>query len=392
MRVAGVGCCVVDLLYEVPPGQDRLTRWLSRSPGDGGVIRGGAVLKSALERRAGTPIEAWIAEVLGDVVPRRTLGGVSIVALIAAAQLLPREVASVRLHACLSDDPEGEWILEQIGRTPVGRDKLRRRPGRCPTTLCLNEGLPDGRRERSFVAEPGTPAPLALDPGELDQDFFGSEVAVFCCMHWEPRLFAGLSSVTATCKRNGAVTVMGLAFDPSRASHPDRWPIGDSDEVYRNVDVLLMDRTEAARYSGERELEPALAFFRRSGVGAFVITDGIEPVLYWSGGSVCAAAEGRLPIPAAIDQDKARGVLPTGDSVGCGDNLVGGVVASLVMQRHQGRRLDLVEAVRLGNLSGGIASTHAGGAFFESRPGERRELVEHYGALYDAQLRAARLR
>ncbi len=387
MRVAGVGCCVLDLLYEVPPGQDPLRRWLARSPGDGGIIRGGAVLKSALERRFGVPVDAWISEVLPEVVPRRTLGGVSIVALITAAQLL-RDEASVRLHGCLSDDADGQWIARQIGRTPVGLDKLLRRHGRCPTTLCLNERHADGTRERSFVAEPCIPEPLALDPTDLDPEFFGADVAVFCCMHWEPKLFARLASVTAACKRAGAVTVMGLAFDPSRAAHPDRWPIGDSDEVYRHVDVLAMDRTEALRYSGERELEPALAFFRRSGVGAFAVTDGVEPVLYWSGGSACAAAEGALPIPAAIDEDKARGVLPTGDSVGCGDNFVGGVIASVAMQRRQGRRLDLVEAVKLGNLCGGLTSTHAGGPFFESQPGEKRALIERYAVRYDAQLRA----
>ena len=91
----------------------------------------------------------------------------------------------------------------------------------------------------------------------------------------------------------------------------------------------------------------------------------------------------------AILRDQVSGALPRGDSVGCGDNFVGGVVASIAMQRRTGRPLDLGEAAILGNLSGGIASAHAGGVLDERHPGEKRDLVLRYRPLYERQLAAA---
>jgi hypothetical protein len=105
MRVSGVGCCVADILYDLPPGQDRLAPWLSRASDDGGIVRGGAVLKRALERRTGMPFDAWLARELAGIAPRRSLGGVCVVTLIAAAQLLPPGEALVEFHACLAEGP-----------------------------------------------------------------------------------------------------------------------------------------------------------------------------------------------------------------------------------------------------------------------------------------------
>src|SRR2546430_15610251 len=76
MRISGAGCCVLDVLHEVPPGegQARLAPYLSRAPGDGGLVRGAAVLRSALEARAGRPVTEIAAEIAGAGSPA-TLGG-----------------------------------------------------------------------------------------------------------------------------------------------------------------------------------------------------------------------------------------------------------------------------------------------------------------------------
>ena len=42
---------------------------------------------------------------------------------------------------------------------------------------------------------------------------------------------------------------------------------------------------------------------------------------------------GFVPTAGAIDRDKERGILPVGDTVGCGDNFCGGVVASIARQQ-----------------------------------------------------------
>jgi sugar/nucleoside kinase (ribokinase family) len=385
MRISGVGCCVVDLLYELPgEAQERLARYLTRVEGDGGLIRGGAVLKSAVEALGGGSVDRWVAEVVGDVPPHRALGGVAVVSLIAAAQLLPE--AKVRFYSNVSDDDDGDWVSAQIARTPLSREKIRRRPGRYPTTVILNERR-GGHSERTFICGPGAAPELALRPGELDADFFRSEVALFGAMWWEPLLHAELFSLLEASRRARAVTVVGTAFDPARSEVRSRWRLGDSDEVYRQIDVLVMDHAELLLHSGEQEPSRAREFFQRSGVGAFLVTDGVRPVYYWSGGGgACAPAEGHLPIAEALVGDREKGVLPTGDSVGCGDNFLGGVAASVARQREAGGRVGLREAALLGCLSGGIASTHAGGVFFERRPGEKLALLERYRVPYLAQL------
>ncbi len=388
MRISGVGCCVLDVLHDVPPGEGeaRMKRYLSRADGDGGLVRGAAVLRREVEERFGRPVAELVAEIAGGPTPTTTLGGVAAAGLIAAAQLLRGEGIDVRFYANLSDDEDGALVRRLLARTPISTERIGTRRGRYPATHILNERGDGGTGERTFIAEAGVSEALALAPEDLDRAFFESEVTLFSAMWWEPRLCAHLTSLLAGCKRAGSVTVVGTAFDPSRSHDRSRWALGDSDEAYRHVDVLVVNRTEALLHSGETDLRRATEFFRRAGVGACVVTQGVEPVSYWSGGRPFAPAEGRLPIPAAILRDKASGALPTGDSVGCGDNFAGGVVASIALQLRGGQALDLREAVLLGNLSGGIASTHAGGVFYERYPGEKRDLVLKYRRLYERQL------
>ncbi|MFW5683359.1 MAG: PfkB family carbohydrate kinase, partial [Spirochaetota bacterium] len=84
-----------------------------------------------------------------------------------------------------------------------------------------------------------------------------------------------------------------------------------------------------------------------------------------------------------------------GDTTGCGDTFVGGLVARLAEQMAAantpatGRprataRLSLDDAVRLGIASGAFCLTHLGGTWLEPRPGEKRariaQLLERWGA------------
>jgi sugar/nucleoside kinase (ribokinase family) len=388
MRISGVGCCVLDALFEVPPGEGeaRMARYLSRDHGDGGLVRGAAVLRRALEERHRRPAAELVAEISGGARANLKLGGVAAAAVIAAAQLLRGEEILVRLYGNLSDGEDGARVRRLLGRTPVSIDRMGTRPGRFPCTYILNERGGAGYGERTFICETGTSDALAMSPEELDREFFESEVTLFSAMWWEPRLHAHLTSLLQECKRAGSLTVVGTAFDPARGHLRGRWALGDSDDAYRHVDALVMDRTEALLHSGEADLSGALDFFRRAGVGACVVTQGVEPVHYWSGGKAFAPAEGQLPVPAAILRDKASGALPSGDSVGCGDNFVGGLVSSTALQLRRGGPLSLREAVILGNLAGGIASTHSGGVLDERYPGEKRDLVERYRRPYEEQL------
>jgi len=120
-----------------------------------------------------------------------------------------------------------------------------------------------------------------------------------------------------------------------------------------------------------------------------LITDGLNPTYVYGKGELCRPYHGFIPTVHAIDEDKARGLLPHGDTVGCGDNYCGGVVASIALQLKRGAgQIDLVEACILGNLSGGITSTTTGGIFKEQFFGEKQRLVDRYYRDYVKQVRA----
>jgi hypothetical protein len=76
-----------------------------------------------------------------------------------------------------------------------------------------------------------------------------------------------------------------------------------------------------------------------------------------------------------------------GDTTGCGDNFVGGVIASIVDQRHKGiAHPDLREACSWGIVSGGYTCFYIGGTWFEDKPGEKLERIKPYYASYREQI------
>ena len=75
-------------------------------------------------------------------------------------------------------------------------------------------------------------------------------------------------------------------------------------------------------------------------------------------------------------------IIPT---TGCGDNFVGGVIASITNQLHAGiKKPDLADAVRWGIVSGGFACFYMGGTYFEEYPGQKLERLRPY---YEEYLR-----
>ena len=76
-----------------------------------------------------------------------------------------------------------------------------------------------------------------------------------------------------------------------------------------------------------------------------------------------------------------------GDTTGCGDNFVGGVIASVVTQLQNGiSHPDITEASSLGVVSGGFACFYLGGTYFEEKIGEKRAKMEPYYDAYRKQI------
>lgn len=77
----------------------------------------------------------------------------------------------------------------------------------------------------------------------------------------------------------------------------------------------------------------------------------------------------------------------TGDTTGCGDNFVGGILASFVTQMQNDQKPDLIEACAWGIISGGFACFYLGGTYFEKAPGEKSEKIKFYYQDYMDQIK-----
>jgi hypothetical protein len=65
-----------------------------------------------------------------------------------------------------------------------------------------------------------------------------------------------------------------------------------------------------------------------------------------------------------------------GDTTGCGDNFVGGAIASVALQMtNKIHKLSLTELAVLGTVCGGFACYYTGGTYFEKYSGEKMEKI-----------------
>jgi sugar/nucleoside kinase (ribokinase family) len=390
MRISGVGCCVVDYIYQdIDFTLPQVDQYLCKDGINGLMISEGN-LSSHLTTHFGKPEEAIIRDITGGKNPHKVLGGVSVVTLVSAAQLLfHHEDIGVYYYANIPNNQLGSIILGTVEKTPLRTDCIQVMEGESVVTYALCGNDQYGEPSRTFICAPSVHPSTALQLGQLDHDFYASQLTVFSAIQWEPEISRNFSRVLRECKRNNSITVVGTASDPLMRGR-SKWILGDSDEVYKYIDILIMNKEEALHYSGTQDLHSAVTYFKSiPSLEGVLVTDGLNPTYVYGRGNLCLFYEGFIPIVTDIDKDKKKGVLPEGDTVGCGDNYCGGVVASVALQLHeQSKAIDLVEACILGSLSGGITSTITGGIFQERSFGEKRLLVDRYCTNYVHQVRA----
>jgi sugar/nucleoside kinase (ribokinase family) len=380
----------MDILYpRVDFSSDAFEAARSRREGDGGLSPGRLVFAEDAERYTGRPFAETLGAVLGtgEVPPpaAENVGGPSVVALVHAAQMLEEESVNVSFHGTTGDDALGQELRALLARTPLDATRLAERPGRTSSTFVLSD--PDwdgGRGERCFVNDIGAAEAYGAD--DLEADFFAADIVALGGTALVPTLHAGLPGILGRAHPLGALTMVNTVFD-FRAERRDgvgAWPLGGLSpvegrpgpmEAYRACDLLVMDRDEALRLSGERELDMALRFFETSGVGAFAITRGGDTVLAWAGeGRFAPMSLIELPVSERASRERSKG-----DTTGCGDAFAGGIIAALALQIDGGlRSLDLRDAVSWGIAAGAFTLGILGGTYYESRPGEKRELVSSY--------------
>ncbi len=350
------------------------------------------VFAEELERFAGKPFAAVLEDLAGGAAPSRVnLGGPAVVALINAAQLLEGSGVLARFQGARGDDETGRLMTEYLSRTPVDASACRVLPGATPFTFVFSDPAEaGGRGERMFVNAIGAAA--RFEPSEVDPRLFSADVALFGGTAIVPPLHRGLGSLLRKVRGRGGITVVGTVFDflNEKANPGKRWPLGEDDETFRAIDLLVTDREEALRTSGTSNVPQAVRFFREMGAGAVVVTQGADPVCLWSGGGLFAPQSlETLPACETIDRELAEDPSRRGDTTGCGDNFVGGLLASIARQLAGGAKrgtLDFAEACAWAVASGGFACFYLGGTYFESSTGEKRARIEPYYRAYLRQI------
>jgi sugar/nucleoside kinase (ribokinase family) len=425
MRIAGAGCCLMDVLYpKVDFSSAAFSAAASRREGDGGLIPGRLVFVEDAERFTGKSFAETLRSILGSPSaaageePVVNVGGPSVVSLVHASQMLEGEGIPVAFYGTTGDDATGAELRDRLALTPLDSSGLGSRPGRTPSTFVLSDPEWDsGRGERCFVNDIG--AAEGYLPTDLGEGFFDASIVALGGTALVPGLHDGLPGILAMARSRGALTFVNTVFD-FRAERKDSvgaWPLGGSlrsqpggslrsqpggslrsqpggslrpqpggslrpgpAESYEACDLLVMDRDEALRLSGERELAAALRFFARSGIGAFAVTRGGESVLAWAGkGRFAPLGLTELPVSERAARSRDAGASSGGDTTGCGDAFAGGIIAALALQIAGGApRLDLAEAISWGIAAGAFTLSFLGGTYYESSPGEKRELVAAY--------------
>ena len=387
--VSGVGCCLVDLLFnDIDFTSETMLSCLSVNRGDGGLTPGHLVFREEFEKFCGEPFDKVLNRITGNRKHDKiNIGGPSIVSLINAAQLTGNDNCEIRFYGRGGNDEPGNYLISALKKTPVVLKDFRLINKPTPSTVVLSDpGYAGGHGERMFINS--IAAAWEYGPDNLDEDFFNSDIVVFGGTGLVPQIHDNLTSLLRKAKSKGCITIVNTVFDfRNEKSNPAmKWPLGESDESYSYIDLLITDQEEALRLSGETDQQKAISFFLGKNVSSLMITNGSKNIITWSDGKFFNLSGLReMPVSAKVINERKSS--QTGDTTGCGDNFVGGVIASVVSQLQNGTsHPDIIEACSLGVVSGGFACFYLGGTYFEETAGEKRTKMEPYYEAYRKQI------
>ncbi|MFH2113147.1 MAG: PfkB family carbohydrate kinase, partial [Spirochaetota bacterium] len=290
----------------------------------------------------------------------------------------------------LGNDPAGRLIHGFLEAPPLQSLVMTDAQAPSPTTIVLADpSSHDGNGERSFLNTIGAAGRIL--PGDLPPDFFQSDIVLFGGTALTPALHDGLASLLGRAKSAGAITVVGTVYDfrNEKRDPSAPWPLGVPDAC-GSIDLLVSDAVEALRLSGAVDLRSAARNFIDRGVGALVITNGEQDMLVWSGGKVFSALElGSYPVSTVVRSILRNDPTRLADTTGCGDNFLGGLIASLAMQLDGGE-VSLEEALSWGAASGGFSCFYVGGLYHEASAGEKLRKIRFLAEAYRTGLGTAK--
>ncbi len=390
IEVSGVGCCLVDYLFNnISFTSEIFSKYVSKRSGDGGLTPGQLVFAEEFEKFSGQDFESAIREITkGKPADKVNIGGPGIVALIHAAQMLEQTGCRVRFYGGRGEDETGNYIQSSLVNTPVNIDNYKLVKGVTPSTVVLSDpDFQEGSGERVFINSIGAAGNYL--PEYLDDRFFSSDVVVFGGTALVPAIHDNLTELLIKAKSGGCKTVVNTVYDfRSQKANPDKkWPMGKSDDSYRNIDLLITNHEEALRLSGKTALNDAMEFFRNLGTGAVIVTNGAQNISMFASKNSIFGETGltEMPVSAAISKELNKG--HSGDTTGCGDNFAGGVIAGLVMQlQNNSTKINLKETATWGTVSGGFSCFYMGGTYHQKKTGEKQKRIVPYYEAYLKQI------
>ncbi len=390
-RISGVGSALVDYLYmPINFTSDIFNQFLSVNPGDGGLSPGKLVFKDEFEKFSENDYLEVRELITNGISPEAlNIGGPSIVSLIHTAQMLEGYDAEVYFYGCKGSDEGALYIEKKLQKTPLRIGKYKTSEKHTPFTDVLSDPEYDsGHGERIFINNIG--AAWDFYSEDLDEAFFKSDITVFGGTALVPNIHKSLLKLLQKAKKEGAITVVNTVYDfLSEKKNPDKaWPLGESNQTYQYIDLLIADMEEALCLSGKQTIDDALSFFKKAGVGGVIVTYGANPLYFFCNSHLLGTVEGQKPVSEKIKNEIIGFPKKRGDTTGCGDNFAGGVLASIAIQliERPNQQINIDKAIALGVVSGGYACFYNGGTFYESEPEEKRRLIEPYYNEYMLQL------
>lgn len=389
IKISGTGCALADYLYlNISFHSPEFQEYLSKEVGDGGLSPGRLVFTEELERFSGKTYPEILKNITGGAFPDSfNIGGPSLVAMIHAAQMLNSDEFEVRFFGQTGKDETGTRIFELLRKTPLEISNYQTGSEK-PTPFTDVFSDPDfdnGHGERTFVNNIG--AAWDYSPENLPDDFFNSDIVCFGGTALVPGIHDGLTALLKKAKSNGCITVVNTVYDfrNEKANPGQPWPLGNTTESFGLIDLLIMDKEEALKISGQSTVEAAASNFASEDISAFVITNGAENITAFSNGNLFAPMSlSTFPVSAMVAESSDK----KGDTTGCGDNFAGGLIASVAEQLkvRQPGQFDFQEALSWAVASGGFACFYVGGTWLENDEGEKRKKVEEFKLAYQQQL------
>lgn len=268
----------------------------------------------------GGPALDWIARVPyvpppdGNVVATEVLrapGGLGANVAVALARLGHH----VRLLGAVGDDEAGHWLRRALAQAGVETSSLLVRPA-VPTYGCFIAVTPAG--ERLIFGLPG--AAVLERAAELDRAAVRQARAV--------HIVQGYCEVAWAAMEEARAVGGFISYAPGDV----RWADGPAAvrEVARGVDLLVVNRVEAAALTGEDDPAVALQRLLAGGPRCAVVTVGAMGA--WVGQGAQTTLIPAFPVPAA-------------DTTGAGDAFAAGLLTGLLAGRSPEQAARLGAAV-----------------------------------------------